>query len=635
MNRGSEHSFDSGYATASNRTSSAATSLFDHPSSRRQSKQSLLRLSLQNRFSSNHQSSYSRRQSHQPDIEIPENGPAIGTVDHDNVTNHYTADDYLSDFYVQDEPSQAQERFRPSSEEDLNHQPYRPPHAPPSRCNRAGTSSEFPDLGLETCTLCSATKLHHLASISRRTDVALFKEVVRSHLNSINESDNEGNLCVHFAAGAGASLEQLAILQRGGAEITRPNYSGQTLLHVLDPRHYGRTLPAVLSWAISTGLDFSERDYLGKTPLHHIFGRTITLTNVHDLMPFLQTAGRTMTFLDRDGNTPLDILRNNWLKVNDGVHLPQLEAKLIACNIPLASTRLFNPGFKPQTPLPDVSKLAITSHDDISTDILNIIHRSQNEPYCQNGSSQNVLHALAAFSFHANYQISCYMTPCGLLECLQQRLENSANVGVDVNQYNSDGFTPLHCFLTATFDINLDIPWLVPECVELLLQYGADPGLCDRNGNTTLHLACTRGRFECAGKIISHLSTHGGKQQYMQCLSTVNDNGKTAVDQAEASMSSETLEANDRRKQCIGLVRAAMGQPIYSYMPAAYPTAASPSSTLSPSAMTWSAQLPNHGRKSFESPARPFSAHRKVPSWPSRTLSSEEPQAEMRSAFED
>lgn len=641
MNRSSQQSLDSGYATASDRASCATTSSYGLPSSlRRQSGQSLLRLSLQNSVSSNTYSSHSRPQSYQAGAGISENSPVNGPSNRDTFTTQYGAEDYLSDFYGPDQPSHTQ-KPNPNYEEDIDHHQYRPPHAPPSRCDRAGTSSDFPDLGLETCQQCGATKLHHLASISRRTDVALFKEVVQSNLDSIHESDNEGNLCVHFAAGAGASLEQLTILQHAGANVTLPNCFGQTLLHLLDPTHYGRTLPTVLSWATNAGLNFYQRDCLGKTPLHHILGRTITLTNVHDLMPFLEAAGRAMIFLDREGNTPLDMLRHNWLKANGGVHLPQLEAKLIACNVPLAFRSLSKGGSKPPAPLQAPGKLAITNLGETSTDFVDIISRSQHEPYCQNGSSQNVLHALAAFTFHANYQISCYMTPCGLLECLQHRLSNSANVGVDVNQYNSDGLTPLHSFLTAVFDINLDIPWLVPECVDLLLQHGADPRLCDRDGNTALHLACSRGRFECAGKIITHLSTHCGKREYLKCLSAVDGNGKSIVAQAEASMSSETPEVNDRRQQCVGLVRAraAMEEPFYSYMPAAYQSAESFSSSLSPSAMSWSAQLPSHGRKSSDSFTRPTSGHRRGSSWgltwPSRTSSLKEPQAEMRSAFED
>jgi Ankyrin repeats (many copies) len=624
---------DSGYATASNRDSSATTASFDTTSSfRRQSEHSLLRRTFQNRFS-NTQSSCSRPSSIQPDSSIPDTDHSHGPVDHDDINNQYIGDEFSPGFYGPDHLSHEKDVIQPSPTAHASH--YLPPHAFPSRCSRAGAGPEFPDLGLETCQLCNATKLHHLASISRRTDVSLFKEVVRSNLASINASDNEGNLCVHFAAGSGASLDQLAILERAGADVSRQNNWGQSFLHLLDPQLYGRTMPAVIGFAVQHGLSLSQRDCDGKTPLHHMFGRTITLTNVHDLIPFLQLPGRAVTFMDRHGNTPLDILRQNWEEVNNGVHLAQLEAKLIACNVPLAFRPVSNGGPRPPSSLLDVSNLPITTHDETSTSILNIINRSLLEPYYQDSSAQNVLHALAAFSFHANYQLSCYLTPIGLLECLQHRLRNRVNVGLDVNQYNSDGFTPLHSFLTAEFDINLDISWLVPECVELLLESGADPTLRNRDGNTALHLACSRGRFGCAGKIVRHLSGICGRQQYIQCLSAVNDQGKTVVEQAQACMNSETLAANERRKQCIGLVRAALGEPMYSYMPAAYASAAN-SSTLTTSAMTWSAQLPNHARsRASTSPARPHSGYRKGPSWPLRISSLQEPEAEMRSAFED
>ncbi|ERF72659.1 hypothetical protein EPUS_05713 [Endocarpon pusillum Z07020] len=634
-NRSSQNSFDSGYGTGSNRTSSAATSLFERASSfRRQSEQSLLRLSFPNLFSQTTQPP-PRPQSSQLLADIPETGVTGGSSNHEDSTNRYTGGIHTSDSYIADRISHTKGLTHPSLQEHLNYPHYQPPHAPPSHCSRAGTSSEFSDLGLETCQQCGATKLHHLASISRRTDVVLFKEVVRSNLDSINETDNEGNLCVHFAAGAGASLDQLAILKAANADVNRPNYCGQTILHLLDPQLYDCSIHAFVTFALQYGLSFSQRDNDGKTPLHHIFSRLVTLANVYDLLPLIDSAGRSMTLLDRNGNTPLDILGRNWEKVNQGVHLAELEAKLISYNIPPAFRQSPNSGTRSPAVLPSMSKLSITSHDEDTTDVLNIIKRSRHEPFCQNNSNQNVLHALAAFSFHANHQISCYMTPCRLWECLQHRLENITNVGVDVNQYSSDGFTPLHSFLTATFDISLDIPWLVPECVELLLQHGADPRLRDRDGNTALHLACSRGRFECAGKIISHLSNHYPKQQHNQCLVAINDNGKTVVEHTEASMNSETMEANQRRRNCIGLVRAFLGEPIVSYMPAAYSSMATFSSTLGSPATIWSAQLPNHRRKRSDSPARPTSGHRRILGWPSRTSSSlEEPQPEMRSAFD-
>ncbi len=639
MNRSSHNSLDSGYGTASNRTSSATTTLLDSASSvQRRSQQSPLGLRLENRLSSNAQPGHVRPDSYQADLEIPEIDPTLEAFHHDHAANQYTADDYLSDFYAHDQSSPALEPTNSSTAgEHVSCQLYQPPHAAPSRCNRAGLSSASQDLGLETCEHCGATKLHHLASISLRTDIAVFKEVVRTNLSFINETDNEGNSCIHFAAGASASLEQLKVLQHAGANVICSNYSGQTLLHLLDPKVYGRTLPAVLTWALQLGLSFLQRDCDGQTPFHHILGRHITLTTAHDLMPFLQNASRSMAFLDRNGRTPLDVLRDNWQKANHGVHLSQLEAQLITHNVPVVYQGLPSSRSKVPAPLLDVGRLAFSGRDESIDDILNIIDRSQHEAYCQNSRRQNTLHALAALSFHANHHINCYMAPYDLLQCLQQRLENSTEIGVDVNQYNSDGFTPLHCFLYVTFDINInsDIPWLVPTCVQLLLNYGADPMLRDRYGNTALHLACSRARFECAGKIYSHLSRHYVRQQYMQCLSAVNDRGNTVIEETEASMGSETLEANDRRKQCIGFVRAALTEPMYSYMPAASQSAASSSMTTNSPLNKWSAQLPSHGRKSSISSAELGPGYCKGSSWPSRTSSLEENPFEIRSAFED
>ena len=452
---------DSGYATASPRASTTTASLDPASPFPRESQQSFLRLSLENRLSSHTQSCYSCPDSQPSGHGTPEVHAANGALNHHNTFDPYPADDYLSDFYPQDHPPHLQETSTSSTIDHVDPQTYQPPHAAPSRCNLAATSSASQGSGLEPCEQCGATKLHHLASISRRTDVALFKEVVDSNLNSINKLDDNGNSCIHFAAGAGASLEQLKVLQHAGVNVTWPNISGQTLLHLLDPNLYGESLPAVLFWASQLGLSFFHRDCHGKTPLHHILGRHITLPMIQDLTPFLRDAGRSMTFLDRDGNTPYDVLWDKWQKANHGVDLPQLHPILIANRIPVIFRRL------PST--------------DGTLDLHKIIDRSQNEEYCQDSRHQNVLHALAAF---ANNPHSSYMAPWDILQCLQERLKNSVNVGIDINQYNSDGLTPLHCFLNAAFDFNLEFACVVSECVKLLyLQYGANPLLQDRYGN--------------------------------------------------------------------------------------------------------------------------------------------------------
>jgi ankyrin repeat protein len=429
----------------------------------------------------------------------------------------------------------------------------------------------------------------------------------------------------------------MKILHAHGVPVAYPNHSGQTFVHLLDPRVYGRGLPDVLSWAVLNGLDLSARDCDGKTPFHRLFSNTMTLSNVHDLMPFLAAAGRSLTFLDRDGNTALDTLKVNWLKANHGVHLPQLEAKLVAYNIPLASRRSIHQGSGLASPSPAADIPGFGSLHNMADDTINVISRSEHEPYCQDSLNRNVLHMLAAFSFHANYQTAYNMPPCKLLECLQQRLHNFRSVSIDVNQYSSDGFTPLQSFLVATFDIDMDIPWLVPACVDELLAYGADPTLRDRSGNTALHLACSRGRFECAGKIINHLSRYNSMMKYNQCLSAVNDDGKNVVAFATASMSTSPCETNERRKQCIGLVQAALGEPLDADTTARHASTPFPCSPSDPPKRYWSANLPDNRRKASigESPTRPLFGHRRAPSLSSITSSVRRFSGEITSAFED
>lgn len=391
----------------------------------------------------------------QPDgLGIPEIQAANDALDHGNTVEHYTADEWLSDFYSHGQPS----HLDPPTT-------YQPPHAAPSRCPLASTSSALQGSGLRPCEECRATKLHHLASVSCRTDVVVFKEIVDSNPDSINQVDYHGNSCIHFAAGVGASLEQLKILEQAGACVTRENDLGQTMLHILDPALYGEALSPVLCWASRLGASLSHRDHHGKTPLHHILGRHLTLTMIQHLTPFLRDVARSMAFLDRDGNTPYDVLWNSWQKTNRSGEIAQLNAMFIANGIPITSRRS-------------------SSTDATSDDLHQIIDRSLYEPYCQDSHHRNILHALAYFSSPTNQPQSPFPTPWGIWQCLQHRLGNYDQVGIDLDQYNRDGFTPLHSFLlAASYPADHELAGVISRCVELLYEYGANPWLQDRYGN--------------------------------------------------------------------------------------------------------------------------------------------------------
>lgn len=69
------------------------------------------------------------------------------------------------------------------------------------------------------------------------------------------------------------------------------------------------------------------------------------------------------------------------------------------------------------------------------------------------------------------------------MDALQVLIEN----GADVNAQNRiAGMTPLHCAIRGTFQSFKDTHPQRLECIQLLLEAGADPNLCDLRGNDGL-----------------------------------------------------------------------------------------------------------------------------------------------------
>lgn len=153
-------------------------------------------------------------------------------------------------------------------------------------------------------------------------------------MSTIGQCDKDGNTCVHFAAGAGASLQQMDALACAGAPLFNTNKSGQTFLHVLNTELYcSNTLPAILRWAIRRDLEPRQRDKHGRTVWHSIFQRGIDHETFRALLPSIMANRADMLLLDEEHHTPLDCLKSYWqiigdLRAIDHLHLRQSSGQL-------------------------------------------------------------------------------------------------------------------------------------------------------------------------------------------------------------------------------------------------------------------------------------------------------------------
>lgn len=207
------------------------------------------------------------------------------------------------------------------------------PHALPSRCWAAHTEVEGLNDGMLSCQHCGATELHHLASRAQQIGLCYFKELLRYHLPSLAKRDKDGNTCVHFAAGSGASLAQLKALDCAGAPMKLTNHAGQTFLHALNVKLYNPdTLPPIIEWALYKKCSMTERDSRNRTVWHTIFQRGVTLELFRSILHYLSPSKDEMMMLDDDDHTPLDCLRSYWTSINEAVGMDLLNI-LQSCGI--------------------------------------------------------------------------------------------------------------------------------------------------------------------------------------------------------------------------------------------------------------------------------------------------------------
>jgi len=123
--------------------------------------------------------------------------------------------------------------------------------------------------------------------------------------------------------------------------------------------------------------------------------------------------------------------------------------------------------------------------------------------------------------------------------CFLQGLEFLLRAGAHPSAQDHRKKTPLHC---AAMGTGSDTP---QACIQLLLDYGADPNLPDSDGNTALHLASQAGRSEVvmvlvqggastttvnrAGNSPLHLAAIYGHLECMQALVLVESSPATSA----------------------------------------------------------------------------------------------------------
>ena len=429
-------------------------------------------------------------------------------------------------------------------------------HAPDSKCPRARAYADIAHIEvLSSCSKCHASKLHSIVA-SARTIQSIrknFQNIVEQEKASINYRDAFGDLPIHVAAAAGLRVEEFKILQTAGADLHARNNKGETFLHVLASVVDVDGLLSILTWADNERLGMMHPDYDGKTVMHAFCEKAINIRVLNHMWGFFRSLGSGVNLRDRWGLTMFDYLKNSPLTVpyphgaTSGDSVQQLET-VLANNLPDYESRTRQDMIQARLPA-DLLGLDQTMLARWDQTMLEIVQQAQTNPSAQAADGKNALHCLACMVRLPGSELQRDPSDVRhdwIRSCLQFK--------VNVNAYCRDGQTPLHAF--CAFPRAHESPQSLAQIVATLLEYGADPHMKDRDGNTALHLTSINGHPLSVEVLLNWLGRD--PQLLTHALSAPNDNDLTPADAARRGMrATEKADDKERVQQCINLLTRA------------------------------------------------------------------------------
>lgn len=385
--------------------------------------------------------------------------------------------------------------------------------------------------------------LHPKAQTSRPSgpgiSAAIRANVFSSIIDNINraedlsERDAFGNSVLHIAATL-SKLRELESLVNLGADINSVNNAGQTFLHLAAGKNLGEfnEISSLLRIARAHGFDFRQLDHLGQSVLH-------LLTRPWIPPPILDMIIATLYDLGIDPTASRDHLgwtvveQLNHFKSRDlgfdsaretailgltcekGGHITDQAMLGRHMDRPEASKYddICSHNFKTPT---FIETLADLEQYTYHAELLRTVIKATFLPWFEDSSGRNGLHCLAEVSLKLPGHIpSTHGDDTGDHRPPRERyLADILHAGVDPNNYDKKGNTPLMAFITHT-RVDEDAE-LTTRVLQRLLKAGANLHRRNRQGETALHIAVKLGHrtataFLLQQKANSHARTGSGK----------------------------------------------------------------------------------------------------------------------------
>ena len=432
--------------------------------------------------------------------------------------------------------------------------PKIPVHPPGSECSLAKRVQHVARIGVVgKCSDCNASPLHSVAAGGRLLVQENFRQLVHKYKDSLKSRDIFGNTPLHAAAAAGLGANEFQILHGAGADLLARNNKGQTFLHLIATDHKKDSSIKIMEWATDQKIDFRISTFDGKTILHSVCERNVSLWSLPKMWYFLRTLGTDINLRDRWGKTAMDYLKDSLASQETYQDLPTLGSeevdKLLESHLPRYKDR-----DTVKHPVDDVDAALPTTINTLETFALSdtamfdVVLQAEQDPAIQDCDGKNALHCLAHIvrfpEYHGRVQPPSFRKYLVDWFCVNSK--------VNANAYDRCGSTPLHSFLT--YPRANDDETVLEDIVNVLLANGADPNMRDRAGNTALHLACFHGHFLCTKALRDFLQKDA--TMYKNATRARNDRDQSLIKSTLSLMNTGAWSPEEKqlRRECLRLI---------------------------------------------------------------------------------
>jgi hypothetical protein len=333
-----------------------------------------------------------------------------------------------------------------------------------------------------------------------RSDV--FFSILTNNLSSlvINEVDTFGNTGLHIAAACKPPKCLLALKEERHVYLNKVNNAGQTFLHLVhEPSSTNQGhLCALLEYLKKERFNFNRRDHHGQTVFHLLTRPWIPPKASNAIAQTLNTFNFHIRARDNLGYTVKEQFEQAGWGVGIISDLGTEEEKLSRTGSHCL------PNFGENTAIETVEDLRFYSQH---AELLRVIRISLSHPFHEDANGRNGLHCLAEVSLNLPIpqEFARLVTENASEVPQTQReryLEGLLKSGVDINNHDKVGLTPLMAFVIHNRVGEDDA--LMTRLLQRLFEAGASINTRNRRGETALHLAVKLGRRAATKFLLGH-----------------------------------------------------------------------------------------------------------------------------------